>query len=169
MASPLRPRDRQELGIAAAWRLAPPRNALRRFTFVRDHDAPMASFRPALTEAPAAHNQAALGTARSIPGRALASSVLDSPYQGSRTGLPPPISTSVPSTHDPRATRAGRRDDSRGMLSAGRSGNIQTNNHRREVGPDQAVAVGPTQVVVLTPTRAGGCGAPPDGHRRAQP
>src|ERR1700741_2147332 len=58
----------------------------------------MASFRPALTEAPAAHNQAALGTARSIPGRALASSVLDSPCQGSRTGLPPPISTSVPST-----------------------------------------------------------------------
>src|SRR5450755_2126887 len=38
------------------------------------------------------------GTARSIPGRALASSVLDSPYQGSRTGLPPPISTSVPGT-----------------------------------------------------------------------
>ena len=28
----------------------PPRNALRRFTFVRHHDAPMASFRPALTE-----------------------------------------------------------------------------------------------------------------------
>ena len=60
----------------------------------------MASFRPALTEAPAAHNQAALGTARSIPSRALASSVLDSPYQGSRTGLTPPISTSVPSTLD---------------------------------------------------------------------
>ena len=35
------------------------------------------------------------------------------------------------------------------MLSAGRSGNIQTNNHRREVGPDQAVAVGPSEVVVL--------------------
>jgi hypothetical protein len=35
------------------------------------------------------------------------------------------------------------------MPSAGRSGNIQTNNHRREVGPDQAVAVGPSQVVVL--------------------
>jgi hypothetical protein len=29
----------------------PPRNALRRFTFVRHHDAPMASFRPALAEA----------------------------------------------------------------------------------------------------------------------
>jgi len=52
--------------------------------------------------------------------------------------------------NDPRATRSGRRDDSRGNLSAGRSVNIQTNNHRREVGPDQAVTVGPTQVVVLT-------------------
>src|SRR5450755_1685408 len=78
----------------------PPRNALRRFTFVRHHDTPMAFSRPALTEAPAAHHQAALGTARSIPDRALASSVLDSPYQSSKTGLPPPISTSVPSTLD---------------------------------------------------------------------
>jgi hypothetical protein len=76
----------------------PPRNALRRFTPVRHHDTPMASSRPALTEAPAAHNKAALGTARSIPGRALASSMLDSPCQGSRTGLTPPISTPVPST-----------------------------------------------------------------------
>jgi hypothetical protein len=33
--------------------------------------------------------------------RALASSVLDSPCQGSRSGLPPPISTSVPSTPVP--------------------------------------------------------------------
>ena len=30
----------------------PPRNALRRFTFVRHHDASMASFRPALAETP---------------------------------------------------------------------------------------------------------------------
>ena len=36
--------------------------------------------------------------ARSIPGRALASSMLDSPCQGSRTGFTPPISTSVPGT-----------------------------------------------------------------------
>jgi hypothetical protein len=36
--------------------------------------------------------------ARSIPGRALATSVLDSPCQGSSTGLTPPISTSVPGT-----------------------------------------------------------------------
>jgi hypothetical protein len=30
----------------------------------------------------------------------------------------------------------------------GRSGNINTNNHRRELGPIQAVALGPVQVVV---------------------
>ena len=53
ITSPLRPRtQRQESGIAAVRRLAHPRNALRRFTFVRHHDAPMASFRPALTEVP---------------------------------------------------------------------------------------------------------------------
>ena len=52
IASPLRPPARQEQGVAAAGRLAHPRNALRRFTFVRDHNASMASFRPALTEAP---------------------------------------------------------------------------------------------------------------------
>ncbi len=33
------------------WPARPPRNALGRFTFVRHHGAPMASFRPALTEA----------------------------------------------------------------------------------------------------------------------
>ena len=82
----------------------PPRNALRRFTFVRHHDAlwPLSdppSRKPANATG---HRQAA----RSIPGRALASSMLDSPCQGSRTGLTPPISTSVPSTHgsvEPRA------------------------------------------------------------------
>ena len=45
------PPARQVPGIAAAGQLAQPRNALRRFTFVRDHNASMASFRPALTEA----------------------------------------------------------------------------------------------------------------------
>ena len=40
------------------------------------------------------------------------------------------------------------------MPSAGRSGNIQTNNHRREVGPDQAVAVGPSEVVVLSESQS---------------
>ena len=98
ITSPLRPRDqRQESGIAARGQLAHPRNALRRFTFVRDHNASRASFRPALTETPAAHNQAALGTARSIPGRALAFDV-GFPLSGSSTGLTPPISTSVPGT-----------------------------------------------------------------------
>jgi hypothetical protein len=52
ITSPLRPRDRQERGIAAGGQLTHPRNALRRFTLVRHHDAPMASFRHALTEAP---------------------------------------------------------------------------------------------------------------------
>ena len=41
------------------------------------------------------------------------------------------------------------------MPSAGRSGNINTNNHRREVGPDQAVAVGPSEVVVLNLDKPG--------------
>jgi hypothetical protein len=83
IASPLRPRQRQESGIAAAT-ARPPRNALRRFTFVRHHDAPMASFRPALTEAPAAPKPAALGTARSIPSRALATIGVGFPLSGSR-------------------------------------------------------------------------------------
>ncbi len=39
-------------GHRRRWPARPPRNALRRFTFVRHHDASMASFRPALTEAP---------------------------------------------------------------------------------------------------------------------
>ena len=97
ITSPLRPRDqRQESGIAAGGRLAHPRNALRRFTFVRHHDASMASFRPALTEAPQ-RQTGRTGTARSIPSRALAIDV-GFPLSGSSTGLPPPISTSVPGT-----------------------------------------------------------------------
>jgi hypothetical protein len=36
------------------------------------------------------------------------------------------------------------------MLAAGASVIINTNNHQREVGPDQAVTVGPSEVVVLT-------------------
>jgi hypothetical protein len=46
------PSARQVSGIAARSRLTQPRNALRRFTLVRHHHAPMASFRPALTETP---------------------------------------------------------------------------------------------------------------------
>ena len=52
ITSPIRPRDRQEQGIAAAGRLTLPKDALRRFTLVRNHNAPMASSRHALTEAP---------------------------------------------------------------------------------------------------------------------
>jgi hypothetical protein len=76
----------------------PPRNALRRFTFVRDHDTPWPLPDPPSRKLRSATSRT--GTARSIPGRALASSVLDSPCQGSRTKLAPPISTSVPSTPD---------------------------------------------------------------------
>ena len=96
IASPIRPRiQRQESGIAARGRLAHPRNALRRFTFVRHHNASMASFRPALTEAPQ-RRTSRTGAARSIPGRALASSMLDSPYRAPVQDFTPPISTSVP-------------------------------------------------------------------------
>ena len=56
ITSPIRPRDRQESGVAAGGQLTHPRNALRRFTLVRDPDAPMASFRHALTEAPQRQN-----------------------------------------------------------------------------------------------------------------
>jgi hypothetical protein len=56
ITSPIRPRDRHEPGIAAAGQLTHPRNALWRFTLVRNHNASMASFRPALTEA-RQHNQ----------------------------------------------------------------------------------------------------------------
>jgi hypothetical protein len=52
ITSPLRPRDQQEPGVAAEGQLTHPRNALRRFTLVRNHNAPMASSRHALTEAP---------------------------------------------------------------------------------------------------------------------
>jgi hypothetical protein len=45
-------------------------------------------------------------TARSIPGRALASSMLGSPCQGPRSGLPPPISDVMPGTPKPLALRA---------------------------------------------------------------
>ena len=99
IASPLRPRQRQESGIAAASRLAhrgTPYGASLSFTTTA-HLWP-------LSDPPSRRSRSAnshTGTARSIPGRALASSMLDSPYQGSRTGLTPPISTPVPSTPAP--------------------------------------------------------------------
>ena len=98
IAPPIRPRYRQESGIAAASRLAhrgTPYGASLSFA-TTTHLWPLSdppSRKPANATG---HRQAA----RSIPGRALASSMLDSPCQGSRTGLTPPISTSVPSTLD---------------------------------------------------------------------
>ncbi len=100
IASPLRPRHRQEQGIAAASRLAhrgTPYGASLSFA-TTTHLWPLSdppSRKP--TSRPVATSRQR--AARSIPGRALASSMLDSPCQGSRTGLTPPISTSVPSTH----------------------------------------------------------------------
>ncbi len=99
IASPLRPRHRQEQGIAAASRLAhrgTPYGASLSFA-TTTHLWPLSdppSRKP--TSRPVATSRQR--AARSIPGRALASSMLDSPCQGSRTGLTPPISTSVPST-----------------------------------------------------------------------
>ena len=101
MTSPLRPRRRQEQGIAAASRLAhrgTPYGASLSFA-TTTHLWP-------LSDPPSRKSRSATsrtGTARSIPGRALASSMLDSPCQGSRSGLTPPISTSVPSTLAPLA------------------------------------------------------------------
>ena len=43
----------------------------------------------------------------------------------------------------------GLRDDSRGSLPTGQSGNINTNNNRRQVGPLQAIAPGPVQAIVF--------------------
>jgi len=52
IASPLRPRHDRYRASPPGAGSPTPRNALRRFTFVRHHNASMASFRPALTEAP---------------------------------------------------------------------------------------------------------------------
>jgi hypothetical protein len=101
IASPLRPRHRQESGIAAASRLAhrgTPYGASLSFA-TTTHLWPLPD-PPSREPTDANSRQQA---ARSIPSRALASSMLDSPCQGSRTGLTPPISTSVPSTLAPLA------------------------------------------------------------------
>jgi hypothetical protein len=51
IASPIRPRSTDRNGASLPRASSPhPRNALRRFTFVRHHNASTASFRPALTE-----------------------------------------------------------------------------------------------------------------------
>ena len=101
IASPLRPRYRQESGIAAAGRLAhqgTPYGASLSFATTTHlwplPDPPSRKLRSATSRT---------GAARSIPGCALASSVSGSPYPGPGTGLPPPISTSVPGTPDLRS------------------------------------------------------------------
>ena len=104
IASPLRPRQRQESGIAAAGRLAhrgTPYGASLSFA-TTTHLWPLSD--PPSRELRSATSRT--GAARSIPGRALASSMLDSPCQGSRTGLTPPISTPVPSTPNAYALRS---------------------------------------------------------------
>ncbi|HEY5248573.1 MAG TPA: IS3 family transposase, partial [Dermatophilaceae bacterium] len=107
IALPLRPRHRQEPGIAAAGRLAhrgTPYGTSLSFA-TTTHLWP-------LPDPPSRKSRSATsrtGTARSIPGRALASSVPGSPCQGPGTGLPPPISTSVPGTPDSDGTYGARR------------------------------------------------------------
>ena len=106
IASPLRPRHRQESGIAAAGQLAhrgTPYGASLSFA-TTTHLWPLSD---PPSRKPPQRIPSRTGTARSIPGRALASSVSGSPCQGPGTGLPPPISTSVPGTPtSPRATRS---------------------------------------------------------------
>ena len=120
IAPPIRPRYRQESGIAAASRLAhrgTPYGASLSFA-TTTHLWPLSdppSRKPANATG---HRQAA----RSIPGRALASSMLDSPCQGSRTGLTPPISTSVPSTlASPSGLDSAKLTRSRTPLECGRN------------------------------------------------
>jgi len=62
---------------------------------------------------------------------------------------PRPESAHAPIADSP--TRYARRlpDDRRAFPSPGRSGNINTNNNRRQVGPLQAIAPGPVQAIVF--------------------
>jgi len=99
ITSPIRPRDRHEPGIAAAGQFTHPRNALWRFTLVRNNNASygfLASFRPALTEARPHGSPPAQPAVGEPPGelraRALAFSTSGSPRQGPKSGLSPPIS-----------------------------------------------------------------------------
>ena len=145
IALPLRPRHRQESGIAAAGRLAhrgTPYGTSLSFA-TTTHLWP-------LPDPPSRKSRSATsrtGTARSIPGRALASCMPGSPYQGPGTGLPPPISTSVPGTPEkPFALRAQAfPSTAAAYLNPDRSGNINTNNNRREVEPLQTSTAEPLQ------------------------
>ena len=51
----------------------------------------------------------------------------------------------------PVALRAPAHDDQRVWRSTYQSGNINTNNNRRQVGPLQAVTLGPVQAITLRP------------------
>src|SRR5437764_10160531 len=100
MTSPLRPRHRQESGIAAASRLAhrgTPYGASLSFA-TTTHLWPLPD--PPSRKPPQRITKPHWGPPGQFRDRALASSMLDSPCQGSRTGPTPPISTPVPSTPD---------------------------------------------------------------------
>jgi hypothetical protein len=154
IASPLRPRQRQEPGIAAAGRLAhqaTPYGASLSFATTTHlwplSDPPSRKLRSATSRTE---------TARSIPSRALASSVSGSPCQGPGTGLPPPISTSVPGTLAPQALALRARPSRRQPRHALRPGDQSTSTPtttQRPVGPLQAIAPGPVQAIVLKPHR----------------
>ena len=76
--------------------------------------------------------------------------MLDSPYQGSRTGLPPPISAPC-LAHLPASRYAlGRFRRQPRHRDLDRSGKMNINNNRREAGPLQAIAPGPVQAITLT-------------------
>jgi hypothetical protein len=117
-----------------------------------------------LRVAPLGFSAVAIGRPRGPHGqfldRALASAVLDSPCQGSRTGLTPPISTSVPSTPATALAlraRPSRRHSGSDPPSPDQALSNQHINHR-ELGPLQAVAVGPSEAVALSEQHdAGSC------------
>jgi len=114
MASPLRPWITTGTGHRRCGTARPPRTPYgASLSFATTtHLWPLPD--PPSRKIPAAQ-PAALGTARSIPGRALASSVSGSPCQGPGTGLPPPISTSVPGTPVAALAYGSLRNDERGM------------------------------------------------------
>jgi len=142
IASPLRPRPRQEPGIAAAGQLAhrgTPYGASLSFA-TTTHPWPLSD---PPSRKPRSAQPSRTGIARSIPGRALASSVSGSPCQGPGTGLPPPISTSVPGTptapspcglrlRDDRAGRHGSHTTpSAGLYTTGETGSRTFATQRR--------------------------------------
>ena len=148
IASPLRPRDRQESGIAAARPARPPRNALRRFTFVRHHDAPMASFRPALTEAPQ-RQPAALGPPGQFRAAPLPLQCWVPPVRVPGQDFHLRSQHAVPGTPalaSPTGSASQRQPPSTGLIRHHPT-STPTN---REVEPLQAVAVEPSEAVVLT-------------------